>query len=265
MKMLQSLLLLSVLSLTGCGDTSTTRKPPIQPIELESPFQKERRQIRKQNLDIVNQCAQNPDHSGKIKVFGESRSLCKAPDDFHYSSVDHIIFRDGERFSIEMRIGLAIGSEVTSSVRSQEIFQEILTCVPQIQAVYNRYGLDLNFKFFQEYRFGPRLYNTVDVIDAPGRSSSGTWFIQDKKFCLTMLHEISHLFGFADEYEDTSCPDREFISNEKNPISIMKNTTAGFEYVDLYPRHIQMIIDPFCRSDSKPMGVTYQDENGFTF
>jgi hypothetical protein len=61
-----------------------------------------------------------------------------------------------------------------------------------------------------------------------------------------MLHEVGHLLGLNDEYEDKACPDRTFISKDSNPYSIMDETNEKKKYLDFYPRHIKTIIQPLC-------------------
>ena len=84
------------------------------------------------------------------------------------------------------------------------------------------------------------------------------------EYCNMLVHEFGHRLALPDEYADPMCPDREFVSQENNPYSIMAVPQMGmldvppgflgiegFEgldtgMVEFYPRHIQRVIGPLC-------------------
>jgi hypothetical protein len=49
-------------------------------------------------------------------------------------------------------------------------------------------------------------HETVRVRQGPERSNRTTWDTEDDR--LTAAHEVGHMFGHPDEYEDPACPDR---------------------------------------------------------
>ena len=62
-----------------------------------------------------------------------------------------------------------------------------------------------------------------------------------------ILHEIGHLFGLSDEYEELSrCPNRRFVSIEQEYTNVMKTVRESFDWMDFYPRHITRILEPIC-------------------
>jgi hypothetical protein len=64
-------------------------------------------------------------------------------------------------------------------------------------------------------------HHTVRVVDGPGRSNMTTWHTTDGGG--VAAHEVGHMFGHPDEYEDAACPDRDPV----NTGSIMHTTTGN--------------------------------------
>jgi hypothetical protein len=251
--------------ISACGRRTTGPNP--SPI-YEAAYQRylaegpEREKIRAENRRIVRQCAETVAPETKIRASGVAKSLCNYPDTYLGSLVNYLIQPAAQGFHISLQIGLVMQPFNISSSRAKENLQTVRACIPAIQEVYKRYDLDLDLRIDERkfYEIDSATVVRVDLIDGKGRSNSGHWYIQDEPICLILLHEVSHLFGLDDEYED-DCPARKFISREINPVSIMNSTYRGFPFIDLYPRHIRDIIHPMCKNEEGSIeGVTYTAE-----
>ena len=69
--------------------------------------------------------------------------------------------------------------------------------------------------------------------------------------CTLLAHEYGHLLGLPDEYEDPDCPDREAVSREESPWSVMNDHYKGHEVIDLYPRHLESLLRPLVKAAEK--------------
>jgi hypothetical protein len=245
---LKTILILLFLSVffVGCGDKD---KLPATSSSGEV-RQTERNRVREENRKYVNQCALSLNETQAIRVFGISSDPC-APGVTHYSDVNYTISPKGIGFNIDLKIRLVILPYSVRPEREAEMLAQAKACIPKIQELYKRYDLYLNLDLELQETPPNDSFVSVSLIDEAGRSNSGAWYFKSPFFCETMLHEASHLFGFPDEYQDDSCPSREFISLSTNPYSIMDNSHHGFEFVDLFPRHMERILAPFCPANPK--------------
>jgi hypothetical protein len=159
-------------------------------------------------------------------------------------------------FKIDMRVELGTLPFERSTREIHEMIEKTRRCLPEIYEVFKRYDLHLNLVLELPDRnrdvSRDASYDTfVTLSDSPlSRSTSHTWLMNEEPYCPILLHKISHLLGLEDE--DPSL-------TEMNPVSIMRNPRSGFETIDLYPRHIQQILGPFCPAgESAPVGLTYR-------
>lgn len=170
----------------------------------------------------------------------------------------------------------------------RELFESAVesskNCVPEIQKFFARSGIELDLKIenAQDRKVNPfalshqlavnqlQLRLSVGRSDSSnlfffGREANGAWAAcfkkyptswmtecdqdRQKEFCLMMTHELGHLLGLPDEYEDKeSCPDREFAvaSPEQEPYSVMKDEYHGWDKISFFPRHIGSMLSPMC-------------------
>ncbi len=85
--------------------------------------------------------------------------------------------------------------------------------------------------------------------------------LRQREYCMMMVHELGHRVGLPDEYAEPSlCPDREGVSTESYPWSIMAvpylgildtpESTLGLGLdsglVEFFPRHVESVLSPLC-------------------
>lgn len=228
--------------------------PAFESNVFEDTSKQERELVRLSNKELVNQCSQNVSPTSKMGVYGISHGECGQND------VGYTMYPFEGGFNIDMKLGLSFSPLGASPREKAEMLEKTRSCLPQIQEVFKRYHFFLNIEL-AALTSGLIVYdNYITLSDTAGRSNAHRWHTRSFGYCLTVLHEISHLLTLDDEYPDEEkCPNRTFISKETNPVSIMNNTFVGFENVDLYPRHIKRILDPFCPSgNGTPPGLIYR-------
>ncbi len=262
---LVSILLVSSIILAACSDEIPFTPSPKKTVEE---YRFEREQVRSENKTLVTSCTENALSSHVIEVDYNSSSPCR-PGVVRSSSVKYQLFSRSGGISIETKIALAVPSRLTPESRATEMIDQTKACVPLIREVFSRYKID--FKLILEKASDiTNADHQIILSDEPGISYSDEWHFKepfkgdDSEICGTAIHEISHLLGLDDEYKDKNCPDRKYISDAINPISIMKSGHAGWEGIDHYPRHIKTIVQPLCpvyaaeKGWEVPVGLQYR-------
>ena len=225
-----------------------------------------------------------PDGKGGLNQGEESHfSLARREDGIH----------------IGMKIRFNIQPKETKAKRAALLLEKTRACMNDLNQYWKRYAvrLDVEIDSNRSKTEGAPDYQLA-LSDRPGRSHSrlhyfkglepgptyacfqgclvgGTMLktgtaaceqlcepVRHREFCLMMLHEVGHLLGLPDEYaEPEACPDREFVSNETMPYSVMAVPMFGFldniqllgnedvlnlNAVEFFPRHLKKILKPIC-------------------
>ncbi|OFZ83080.1 MAG: hypothetical protein A2583_12740 [Bdellovibrionales bacterium RIFOXYD1_FULL_53_11] len=194
--------------------------------------------IRAEGSAIVESCSQKLD-SGKtyeIESHGEHPG----------GSLRIRTKADGLHVGINVRFWTLAAT--VSDARAEEMFRGYQSCVPQIQEVWNRYGIkfDLNLDLQQKpSNLIPDVW--IQIIDEPGRDFVNVYryWPNHNDRCLTMMHELGHLLMLPDEYPESNYPDR-VVAKESNPWSVMDAYYKGWNRVEFFPRHISTLLHPVC-------------------
>jgi hypothetical protein len=205
------------------------------------------------NRRWVQNCIEHTEYKATKNIDYFSWNLCKQPNFYHGSNVLFSAFNNGKKLGIRMKIHFKILPKETTNNTASTMLRMAQECVPVLKNIWNRYGVELYLSMdsdrspTRESYFIPT--QEVNLINAYARSNSANFYMEKNQddFCRLMIHEVGHHFGLPDEYEDKDCPDREYVSNERHPSSIMANMWwPRWDEMDFYPRHIQRIFGSFC-------------------
>ena len=115
-------------------------------------------------------------------------------------------------------------------------------CFNQVSEFFKSYELNLKIQSVGE----TDAHHRVTLVDRTGRSNSTTWYEDDVLGqCPVIAHEISHLLGLPDEYQEdgSDCLVEEYAAKEENPYSLMAVSASRYGNVELMPRHLLAILE----------------------
>ena len=201
----------------------------------------------------VQNCLDNTEFKKTKSIDYFSWNLCKKPNFYHGSNVLFSAFNNGKALGIRMKIHFTILPKETSNKDAETMLRMAQECVPVLKNVWKRYGVELYLSMDSDRSPSHESYSiptqTVNLINSYARSNSANFYIEKNQddFCRLIVHEVGHHFGLPDEYEDKDCPDREYVSTERHPSSIMANMWwPRWSEMDFYPRHIQRVFGSLC-------------------
>lgn len=140
--------------------------------------------------------------------------------------------------------------------RSLDRFVQALKCT---EGFFAEHGINLKIAFKEYMSLGDigkwwksdafvnlwAVSKIADVANWPLLNFAGG-YISDSRLCKLVSHEVGHLFGLPDRYEDDRCPDRERTQlgerdDVMNALGIMDGPSRK-----LYPRDYDTIVRPLC-------------------
>lgn len=243
---------------------------------------------RAANRFFVDQCAKRAPLNEVKRVDTFHYTLCnrkKILARYQGSGVSYILSRQIDGVHIAFKTRLEIEPRHTPDARAKLLLERVRECVPVIQSVWARYGVQLHMLIDSDRHPIPGNddYNVTlwDTLSGDRRANAGNLYFWDQPktasgrcldlclsqkyatlsacevqceplrkndFCLTMLHESGHWLGLSDEYEENGyCPDRPRIAAEQKPGSIMDDQRKGLENIEFFPRHVKTVVEPLCR------------------
>lgn len=201
------------------------------------------------------------------------------------SEVRYRITRRGDHFELGLRIRLQYADSNLPLPRRREILAQSRACVPRLQSFWSRYGIVYNLELDSDsdrsFSTPDRIVSIDDAVSGPRRSDSSRFFfrgisygladmcrrscrgterclpicegVRQNEYCLLMLHETAHMLGLPDEYREEGphgenlCPDRRTeFPNIVDPYSPMNRQDLGWDRLEFFPRHIQVVLGPAC-------------------
>lgn len=246
---MQAKLFLSVLafgvlaSTSGCGSKSSS--PPR--INGDGPVDTK---IREGNRAWVEGCLQTAPLNRVIDVDTHSELFCKAPNNYRGAQMRYRISRTQDHLTIALKLRFAVFDDKVTAERESVLLGQARACIPLIREIWSRYAVDFDLRMdSNRHRVeGENLpIVLINLVDANERSNAGTYYARDPEFCQMVAHEIGHTLGLDDEYQDQDCPDRTFVSRERNPYSVMAGILRTWNAAEYFPRHLQQILGDFCK------------------
>ncbi len=220
--------------------------------------------VRDESRAWMGACAKRVPDDKTQTIDSRVHELCRKPNYYYSSPVRFVIAKKDGVVRMEYKIRFTIYDyDIVGDSRSLELLEMARACSPEIRKVWERYGVDANVEMDSDRHpsaVGDSLpRQSVLLVNYSGRSNSGTFYSADQdSFCRMMVHEVGHHFGLEDEYYDTACPDRPFVSKEQDPYSVM-NTIWGMDWdnMDFYGRHVRSIFADYCGDETgkAPMPV----------
>lgn len=224
--------------------------------------------IRATNRHIVEECVASVEEGMAYNVRIETSQLCRKRTWYRRIfrgnrrqaiEANYGIAKRGGQLHIDLKLRLVLASMATDSQVTRLMMTRAQACIPIIANVFERYGIRFNLSLDTPEARTPGVPNLhVDYRYEVGRPNNGTLYYFNQEgdptdpsgaqatFCETFTHEVGHMLGLEDEYEDSDCPDREYISSDALPYSIMDTTYWGLGVSEFFPRHIDPIIQPLC-------------------
>lgn len=232
------------------------------------------------SLDIAGACADKV-ALGTVRRVDESySSVCEKNaflwiDNNRSGRARYTISRQADGFHLAMKIRFEFAGKVAGE-RKTQMLEDLRTCVPKIRKVWSRYRVHFDLSLDSDHWKTPGdPDHEMDLHDSSGRAHDDRLYIWSlpqlkfqqhwaecakndvacrKKFrawavdmsCLHLLHEIGHKLGLDDEYEDEACPDRAYVSRNKDPYSVMDREQMDWPNIEFFPRHIRRIFKPLC-------------------
>lgn len=238
----------------SCGKNNPQPNPtPQGSPEIIDPAAAQREEVRRQNRDLVRLCATAMAPNKTVEVNYYSQDLCRLPNIYSGNWAKYRINKNSdESIGLNIRISANMRPS-TSPERARQLIEQVRSCIPQLQQVFQRYNIQFTMDFDQAGAHTASYDHQINLYDEAGRSNATNWrhlrgylFEWSSYLCVSTIHELGHLLSLPDEYEDPNCPNRPFISTESNPDSIMKSGNLDPEHQDFYPRHISAILWPAC-------------------
>jgi hypothetical protein len=224
--------------------------------------------VRNANRELVNGCLNGGDAAWTEVKY----SARPAPGNNHRNTrpVAYRIKRDvlNNKLEIDLKIALDIraGFNASQIVRNR-LVEKARACIPKVQRVFDRYGINLTMQFDESNSATTRNHDLNLLIqDEVGRSNTRHWYIREQNgydVCLTFAHELGHYLSLHDEYLDPNHPNRAFVSTETDPYSFMNTPFYGWDRSDFYPRHIQSMLAPACPTFAREQNWTFPSEMRF--
>lgn len=190
---------------------------------------------RDESRALVNQALPSLEEGKEYKASSFFKGQCGTLP-YEYS-----LKKEKEKLNISLDLFLLNGDNNDSNfLNNIHILQN---CMPQMDSVWDRYGIKMNIDFYNGETGAVTGANIVTLYSKVDRSDSRNYYMQgDDNLCATFIHEVGHLMGLADEYaESGTCRTEQFEANDENPWSFMKST-VGIDFTDFLPRHILQIL-----------------------
>ena len=263
--------------LTSCG---SGQKPNVEASQgQKTPTSANSEQIIAANRALVDSCsARLPVNANIVTEVSVAETLTQACTESNsYSNpVKYRIqkMQDGLHLALKVNIKPDATGD-SNSARWTQMVASTQQCVSTSEKIWKRYGVTLNLQLnanssqqsdqevtlsdeFGDSTFENLYFFGSDDPDSPFQhclascqDDSDTCMKQCEEtrqtlFCDTFLFETGHWLGLADEFSDASCPARAFISQEKDPWSIMADPWEALESVQYFPRHLSTILEHAC-------------------
>lgn len=223
----------------------------------------EGQEVRQADRVLVAACARWAEEGQSVtRLLRSPPKLCrkphgKDPGQFFSSKVSYQLSKQGGQIHLGMSIHWAIAPSEVSDKEAVAMLAKVRACVPQMTAFWDRYGIKLNLQMDSDRQ--PSLKEravSINLIAKDGQSDSGNIYIlpwKGEMFCKLLLHETGHLMMLDDEYYDPRCPDREIVSKENDPGSVMVEMSwRSMSEIDFFPRHLRTVLSPLCENIKAP-------------
>ena len=267
----RSMILLMSLTLTaGARAPEDNRHAPLASVQQS---------VVSANQALAQKCRRGVPPGTSVLVHRNIMSLCIAPAAYQGLDPDFIISNqlDGIHFSYKLLLKM----EGFEPDEARENLAGMKGCAAQIHSFWNRYGIqfDLAVENLAGSAASPQATEPHQIVrvvnsacrpddkkicmagrypDAP-RCEDGCHYELTRpaclagcnaarwnRVCLLMLHETGHHLGLPDEYADSVCVDRPFVSQDENPWSVMDNQQHGWDLIEFFPRHLKTILQDLC-------------------
>ena len=252
-KLFKFLALISVLLLSSCGNEkpkskSYSSESYASSNDLDAGPMTTTAAIRTTNREYVNQCASKLAEGATLRIDRYSRHTCRKPFLAHRNRNNYLLSKIAGKLSIGYNIRFDFDRGKVGAMQAWKWLQEARSCLNEIRGVWARYEIFFHLTMDSNLHPEPALLPSVKVklIVGAGRTRSSEFYTEVPDFCAMILHESGHHLGLSDEYAESACPDREFISEEMDPYSIMADKTVAWENFDFYPRHLETVLGDFC-------------------
>jgi hypothetical protein len=232
-------LILLILFLGACQKEN--RGIPMVPSGVRPDLVKSREIIAK-NKELVEMALQFMNDEVYYRADGRTPSQC------NFTSYKYKIFK--RKNALYLESNLFFKGDVDS-------FRQVERCLPLAESFFERYGVNLIVRAVEKEKAD----HEIKLIDGFGRSSSTIWHLKGRGVCGVIIHEMGHLFGLPDEYqEDDTCRTQEFAAKEVNPYSLMAYDSDNLDHLQLMPRHIMAILEQAIKSE---ITLTPSDDGSF--
>ncbi len=211
--------------------------------------------IRDENFKWVSECSLRTSEAKTQLINYRFTQLCKKPNLYYSAKSNFLIKNRNHQLSLNFKIRLKILPTSTRFQEAEAMLKLARSCVPLNQSVWSRYGVQVNLLFDsdREPQSTDPLIPTrmINFYNYEGRGNAENFYkINEVDFCKVVSHEVGHHLGLPDEYEDVSCPDRSFVSQEVNPYSLMAYIYYPWQQLDFFPRHLRTVLGSFCGETS---------------
>ncbi len=149
----------------------------------------------------------------------------------------YAIGRDGGALTLRLREHFV---EESGNRNARAIVEHLRACLPEIQRVFSRYGVQFGLTITTSWERAAPPNDAMVVALAEEFGRGDAYHFDADMRCATLLHELGHHLGLADEYrEDGTCR-----AWQAPDASIMSLPNEELEALDFMPRHLQRILAP---------------------
>lgn len=144
---------------------------------------------------------------------------------------------DGSFVTLQLREHFV---EESGNENAREIVDHLRACLPEMQRVFLRYGVRFSMALTTSWERAAPPNDAIVVALAEEFGRGDAYHFDADMRCATLLHELGHHLGLADEYRETgTC--REWQAPDA---SIMSLPNEELEALDFMPRHLRRILAP---------------------